>query len=850
MSRLVLRMVVVCVALVALVGEPSGGRWGANRVWAQDQLPGLDGELLGGPSAGSRAGGTVEVTARIEAAAAGPPQLVVSARIGAGWHIYSLTQAPGGPIASKIQLDPSPQAQLAGPFTSEPDPERHVEPLFDDLAVETHEGVVTWRAPLSWGPGVDPASVELRGKLTVQACSDNSCLPPEKLAFSARLNGGSAPAGESRGTTSAPAAAASPSTPEPPASVGSYQKRGTHTLIRGELSAASATPGQTVWLALTAEPGPGFHVYGWEPAETAGVSKPTLIAWSNAAGMRPGQPQASSVPELHPSPIPGDPPALYHQGPVTWRVRLEIPADAAPGPRRLVGMIGYQACTDTSCEPPLGARFEADFTVSVATAGSAPGASNPEAAKVPLDFYAAKYTDAARLARGASGATSSTTISAGGVDAAPTGNVPLDQLFTGLAPRDLSAGFTNLWAIFGAALVGGFLLNLMPCVLPVVGLKILAFVQQSGQHRRETFVLNLWYSLGVIAVFMVLATLATVLNLGWGQQFTSLGFNVTLSALVFAMGLSFLGVWELPIPGFAGGSGASELAAREGAAGAFFKGALSTVLATPCSGPFLGPVFAFTLTVSPATTYALFAAIGLGMASPYLLIGAFPRLIRFLPKPGAWMDTFKNVMGFVMLGTVVYLFSFLDQDYLVATFALLIGVWAACWWIGRTPVVASRWAKAGAWLGGGAVVAAVGGVAFTFLVPRVELIAWQPFSAARLAQLTAEGRTVLVDFTADWCLTCKTNEAVALNTAEVHGLVESNGVVPLKADWTEPNDEIKGMLELLGSNSIPVYAVFPADRPKEPLVLRDLVSKWQIVSALREAGPSRSPATMAAAVSR
>ncbi|CAN0381929.1 unnamed protein product, partial [Ectocarpus sp. 4 AP-2014] len=157
-----------------------------------------------------------------------------------------------------------------------------------------------------------------------------------------------------------------------------------------------------------------------------------------------------------------------------------------------------------------------------------------------------------------------------------------------------------------------------------------------------------------MAVFMLLASLAAFASYGWGELNTHATYRIGMVVFVFAMALSFLGVWEIPLPGFAGGKGANELQQKEGFSGAFFKGAFTTILATPCSGPFLGPVFVYLISQSTAITFLMFAAIGLGMASPYLLIGAFPNLVRFLPKPGAWMETFKQLMGFVLMGTAVY----------------------------------------------------------------------------------------------------------------------------------------------------------------------------------------------------
>lgn len=280
-------------------------------------------------------------------------------------------------------------------------------------------------------------------------------------------------------------------------------------------------------------------------------------------------------------------------------------------------MIGFQTCREDKCDLPQAAQFTVTLPIN---AHSEPGT-------IPLNFTPAKnYKQVAELAL------------AGGTGSSGRGDAELD--LSQIHPEGQQPGDQSLLAMMGYGFLGGLILNLMPCVLPVIGLKILSFVEQSGQSRRQILTLNLWYSLGILAVFMILATLPVAFHyfqdkqFGWGQQFAYDGFNITLTAIVFVMALSFLGVWEIPIPGFAGSKKANQLATKEGASGAFAKGVLTTILATPCSGPFLTSALAFAVAEPPRITYAMFACIGIGMAFPYLLIGAFPRLIRFLPKPG------------------------------------------------------------------------------------------------------------------------------------------------------------------------------------------------------------------------
>ncbi|MGC4002406.1 MAG: cytochrome c biogenesis protein CcdA [Pirellulales bacterium] len=304
------------------------------------------------------------------------------------------------------------------------------------------------------------------------------------------------------------------------------------------------------------------------------------------------------------------------------------------------------------------------------------------------------------------------------------------------------------------AVLGGFLLNFMPCVLPVIGLKILAFVDQAGHGRKQVFLLNMVYSFGMLSVFWVLAALAIFANQGWGEQFQSVGFNLTLAGIVFVMALSFLGVWEIPLPGFATSKSMTQASRKEGYVGAFFKGIITTLLATPCSGPFLGTVIGFTLGQHWTVVATVFTCIGVGMSLPYLLIGAIPGLVKCLPKPGAWMDTFKQVMGFVLLGTVVFLFGTLPIKYYVPALATMIGLWFACWWVGRVPIYESFGRRARGWVEGIVVAGAVAYLSFNYLTPR-KYLQWEPYSHEAWAHYTAEGRTVMIDFTADWCATAK-----------------------------------------------------------------------------------------------
>jgi len=748
-------------------------------------------------------GSPVGVMAAIEPApvAGGADVLAVTATLEEGWHLYSLTQKPGGPLATRITIAADSPRRPSGAFQADPPAVSHVVddiPAWKGLVVEEHEGIVTWRAPLAAGSGA------VRGSVMVQLCRDNACLPPETLDFTAVAPGG----GSGREATVV--------------SQARHDAERSHAAVVarwGDLR-DDGRP-----LVVTLEPEGDWHVYAPAGSAASGIGqgKPTIVAAGargrivtvTAVGVRP----ASTA-------------ELAAAGAVEGPVVLEVLFGATDDDPVEV-LLGFQTCSETTCDPPTAVRL----TASQPAAGEA----------AAFEFTAAKYAEAGRapVAISTIGAPAADPRMAADGAALVAGGGPLP--FAGPSSRGLTLPIVLLMGI-----AGGLILNLMPCVLPVLGLKLMSFAQQSGRGRREVFEMNLWYCAGLFAVFFMLATASVAANIGlgsanlaWGEQFTSASFNIGMVAIVFAFALSFLGIWELPIPGFIGEQ-AGHAQSREGPLGAFLKGVLSTVLATPCSGPFLGPVFGFTLAQPTAVTYAVFGSIATGMALPYILVGFFPGLVRVLPKPGAWMETFKELLGFVMLGTVVYLFTFLHHQWFVPTLALLVGIWAACWWVGKAQEKFGAGVGFGRWVQAAAFAAAVGTAAFMYLGPSRSLIEWeQPFSRSRLAELRQAGNTVMVDFSADWCPTCKFNLATAIETRRVKALIEKNRVVPLLADWTDGSLEIKQMLESLESRSIPVLAIFPGGEPGQPLaqpiVLRDLLTESQVLEALERAGPSCCP---------
>ena len=742
----------------------------------------------------------ISISARLEAQA-NTNVLVVIAELGPGWHLYSLDQQPGGPRPTKIVIDSTSAYLPTSSFTAEsPATKKTIEgvPGWEGLIVEEHTGTVKWTAPVEKNSQAVGDSIS--GEVSFQLCEDNACRPPQTIAFTAERS----------------VSFQKETTP----SIRHLPQRG-HLAIQGSVRSFTEDSGNCRFWPIHVEliPETGWHLYALKNDATTevGQGKPSIISVVpndeiQVCNIVAGQPLLASNPELRATGA--------VEGPVAFTLQIEASKDDSPktikSDRSLEVIVGYQTCSDVTCDPPWATRLRINLPSNHMDSPS-------------LTFSDSRYGEASQKPADITFPSSPEPK----MSPETTPDVKSDEQALSL-PLALLAG-----------LLGGLILNLMPCVLPVLGLKLMSFAQQSGKERQEIFKLNLWYCAGLYAVFFVLATASVAANIGlagnnlaWGEQFTSSGFNITMSAIVFSFALSFLGIWELPIPGFIG-STAGKIQTQEGAAGSFLKGVLSTVLATPCSGPFLGPVFGFTLTQSTGVTYAVFASIATGMAFPYIMVGMFPSLVRFVPKPGPWMETLKEVLGFVMLATVVFLFTFLDNDYFVPTFALLIAIWAGCWWVGRTQKTQgvagiAQWAQAII------LTSILGSTAFAFLGPTDSLIQWEPFSRQRLSQLREQGEIVMVDFSADWCLTCKYNLNFAIETPKVKNALREHKIVPMLADWTDGSPEIKAMLETLNSKSIPVLAFFPpttkGSQKATPIVLRDLVTESQVLAAINQIG--------------
>lgn len=371
----------------------------------------------------------------------------------------------------------------------------------------------------------------------------------------------------------------------------------------------------------------------------------------------------------------------------------------------------------------------------------------------------------------------------------------------------------SLTLVLAFALLGGLILNLMPCVFPVLSLKALAIAQAGREQPRARQHQALAYTAGVVVSCVLVAAAMLALRgagnaVGWGFQLQSPWFIALLAYLLFALGLSLSGAAQFGL-GLMNLGG--QLAQKPGLSGVFFTGVLAVIVATPCTAPFMGTALGYAMTQSPLVALCVFAVLGLGLALPFLLIGFVPRLAQWLPRPGAWMERFKQFMAFPLYATVVWLLWILvrqtDPEMLARVMLGLVLIAFALWlWSLRGPLAAVL--KLAALAGALALVLLGTPSAGTPSSQQASRLGTEPWSAERVAQLRAEGRTVFVDFTADWCLTCKVNERVALKTARVEAAFRQHDVVLLVADWTRADPAITAELARYGRNGVPLYLVY------------------------------------------
>jgi len=538
-----------------------------------------------------------------------------------------------------------------------------------------------------------------------------------------------------------------------------------------------------------------------------------------------------------------DVPLSVYDGDVVIAAQVKVPAGTKPGAFPIRALLHYQACDHSQCLPPVTTKSQLTLTVGGGAGGAeghkseggSGGAAAAEATPAPLPGHTPE-----RLL--------------GAMDASSTATPPSRR-----APNPGS-----LAAMLLIAVLGGLILNAMPCVLPVVSLKIFGLVRSAAHGHREVVRSALAIAAGILASFAALAALAVAAAtaggaVGWGVQFQRPGFVAFLAVVVTLFCLNLWGLFEIPLPRALAGLGGA--AAREGLAGHFVSGLFATLMATPCSAPYLGTAIGFGLAQPPPVVFAIFLAAGTGLALPYLVLAAAPGAARFFPRPGAWMETLRGIMGFFLAASAVWLLYILAAQISperLALFEVGLLLIALVTWLRHRAAAEGGAETRGTDRGAGSHAAAlaslvallvVAGGAVTLAASGAGpgdaaagaggrssgLIGWVPFDRARAESLAASGQLVFVDVTADWCFTCKVNERLILETPEVAGAFAAHHVLPMRADWTNRSDAIARFLADNGRYGIPFYLLYRPGR--QPLVFSELPSKSAILAALAAAAP-------------
>jgi thiol:disulfide interchange protein DsbD len=609
----------------------------------------------------------------------------------------------------------------------------------------------------------------------------------------------------------------------------------------------AVAPGAALHLGLRFRMAPGWHIY-WKNPGDAGI--PPHLEWTLPQGVAAGAiawptPSRNAEPPLMTYGYAGEvllPVAITGAGAgpldvklhASWLVcdkicvpeegdfRLQLPAGAAtPSPQAPL----FVTAAETTPRPtPWPATITPDGKLHVAAPEAASAVR--EAWFIPDSFGTVQASAAQTLARSPDGFTLAMRTGSEFKPAAALTGVLVTrdrqgqqtalEIHATPAPLAAAAPLMPLWQVLGFAMLAGLILNLMPCVFPVLAMKAAGLARLSGAERGHARMHALSYTAGVILTFTAVGLALLVAReagaaAGWGFQFQSPIFVAGMAWLLFAVGLNLSGVFEVGV-GLTGAGGA--LAGR-GHAGSFFTGMLAVLVATPCTAPFMGAAIATALAATPAVTLAVFVAMGLGLAAPFLLLAGVPGLARLLPRPGAWMEVLKQVLAFPMYGACVWLVWVVSQQsgpagvLATATGLLLIGF--AAWAFGLSQRgTGSRTARAGALAAVLLALAILSGIqtASPNASPMAEA-GVEPFSAPLLATLRQQGRPVFVDMTAAWCVTCLVNERVALSSQAVRQAFSVHQVAYLRGDWTRQDPAITAFLRAHGRDGVPLYVLYP-----------------------------------------
>jgi thiol:disulfide interchange protein DsbD len=683
----------------------------------------------------------------------------------------------------------------------------------------------------------------------------------------------------------------------------------TTTDVRLLLSHQTARPGDTVMAGISLRMQPGWHTYWINPGDS-GLA--TTIKWDLPPGVTAGQIQWPVPEKLVTAPLT----TYVYDGEATLLVPLKINASAPPGPLDVKAKVSWQECAEqcilgnttvngqltigSESKPSADAAFLEAAKAKLPRTESAPIFSahwEKEADSRPLliewtapdkpaeaDFfpYAGKKFEVAGDTERLPDADGKVRIRKMVTKSGPDWPAHIEGLLLTKASKDsppvaYEVSLTPDESVAVAttpasgkrpsfilelcfAFLGGLILNIMPCVLPVIALKVLGFVNQAREEPGRVRMLGVIYGLGVLVSFLILAGIAITVQhagglAGWSTAFQNPQFRVIITVLITLVALNLFGVFEVTLSGKAMGA-AAELTAKQGTAGAFFNGVLATLLATPCTAPFLAPAIAFAFTQPPLIILLMFTAVACGLAAPFVLLCWQPAWLKFLPRPGLWMQRFKVAMGFPMLATAVWLF------WVTATrmgktgvlwFGLFLVVVALAAWIW------GEFVQRGTKRAGLAILISLLFVAgaYGFILEKQlhwrhpnsvekDAIVWQPWSPEAVQKARSEGHPVLVDFTADTCLNCKVNLITSIDIKATRDKLREMNAITLEGNFTDEDPAIARELKQFDRPGVPLVLVYPSNKDLPPIVLPPVLTPSLVRDALDKATRSSGSVTASA----
>ena len=589
-------------------------------------------------------------------------------------------------------------------------------------------------------------------------------------------------------------------------------------------SSVKVNTGEEFKIILTADIENGYHINSNKPKDEFLIPVTIESGDKNFQLINVKYP----VPEEVKLPSSPDPVSIY-SGEIKIALTFKSDKEVKPGKYKIPVNFNYQGCNDESCFPPetITSEIQVELTGNIKKKkDEAVAVEKPENKKQEIVKETLVKNDSLKNETDKKDSTALVAVP-------PAGSSSGDE--------------TSLALAIVFAFVGGMILNLMPCVLPVLSLKIMGFIQQAGEDKRKTRKHGLAFTLGVLVSFWVLAGLLIALRaggeyLGWGFQLQSPSFVIVLSILLFLFGLNMFGVFEIGTTLTSAGQNLK----NTGYFGSFISGVLATIVATPCTAPFMGSALGFALSQPVYVSLLVFTFLGLGMALPYVLLTNIPKLLKFVPKPGAWMESFKQFMGFLLMATVLWLMWVLSfqtgSEGVLLLLASLIIASLGGWIYGRWGNIAKevKIRRVAQFL---SIIIIIGSLIFslknieaktstdtsTIKQGRIE---WQRYSPEKVEEAVKAGKSVFVDFTAAWCLSCQVNERVAFSSKDVQDEFTNKKIIAFRGDWTNSDPVITKALAKFGRNSVPLYVLY---KPGEkPVILPEILTPDIVLNELNK----------------